>query len=247
MMAEYIYGINPVFEVLRARRRRIHRAYLQEGLATSPRLKKLAELLKAQALPLEQVSKQRLFQLCASKEHQGCLLQTTSYPYVSGESLLDQARLLLLDNVEDPQNVGAILRSAEVFGWSAVLLSAKGVPAIYPSVVKASAGATEYLRIARDHAANVYVKKLQALGYSVLALDQRGKQDIMTLPKHVFSKLLLVIGGEHRSVGQYILNQAQYVVSIGQRGRVQSLNASVAAGIAMFMLGAAAPPASQRS
>jgi len=237
MTQEYIHGVNPAFEVIRARRRRIHKAYLQDGVDASGRMKKMAVLLESIAVPAVRATKQQLFRLCRSTEHQGVVLETDPYPYVSFESLADCPRLLLLDNVEDPQNVGAILRSAEVFGWKDVLLSAKGVPDIYPSVVKASAGATEHLLICRDHAANAYVKLLLAKGYTIVALDEHGPEDIGPVRKLAIEKLLLVIGGEHRSVGQHILNQARHVVGLRQRGRIQSLNASVAAGIALFLLG----------
>lgn len=239
MMEEYIYGVNPAWEVIRSRRRRVHKAYLPERIAVSGRMKKLAALAASRSIPLVHATKQQLFQLCGSTEHQGIVLATDPYPYEALESMINYPRLLLLDNVEDPQNVGAILRSAEVFGWEAVLLSAKGVPAVYPSVVKASTGATEYLRIARDHAANAYVKQLLTKGYTIVALDEHGREDITVIRNQVFEKLLLVIGGEHRSVGQHILNQARHIVGIHQQGRIQSLNASVAAGIALFVLGAA--------
>ncbi|MBU4200811.1 MAG: RNA methyltransferase [Verrucomicrobia bacterium] len=247
MAEEYIHGMNPAFEVIRARRRRIHKAYLQEGAEASARMKKLASMLETLAVSMERVTKQRLFQLCKSSEHQGIVLTTDSYPYVPFESLLTCPRLLLLDNVEDPQNVGAILRSAEVFGWEAVLLSAKGVPEVYPSVVKASAGASEHLRIARDCPANAYVKELLEQGYILVALDEHGKEDIQAIRDRAPEKLLLVIGGEHRSVGQHILNQARHIVGIPQKGRIQSLNASVAAGIALFVLGKKAGSSSEAS
>ncbi|NLB60634.1 MAG: RNA methyltransferase [Lentisphaerae bacterium] len=237
MVVEHIYGMHPAFEVLRARRRRVQRAYLQEGLrAQAARIQQLTALLAAAGVPIERLPKQRLGQLCRSAEHQGVVLVADPYPYVALESIWDEPRLLLLDNVEDPQNVGAILRSAEVFGWQAVLLSARGVPEVYPSVVKAAAGATEHLRVARDHAANIYVKLLLARGFTLLALDAHGRDDIALLSQRAYAKLLLVIGGEHRSVGQHILNQAHHVAGIPQKGRIRSLNASVAAGIALCML-----------
>jgi 23S rRNA (guanosine2251-2'-O)-methyltransferase len=237
MVEEYIHGMNPAFEVLRSRRRKIHRAYLQDGPAPSGRMKRLAALLGELAAPVERVTKQKLFQLCRSAEHQGIVLVTDPYPYVTFESLLASPRLLLLDNVEDPQNVGAILRSAEAFGWDAVLLSARGVPEIYPSVVKASAGASEYLRITRDHPANAYIKRLRELHFTIVALDENGRESISVIRENPPAMLVLVIGGEHRAVGQFILNQAQHVVGIPQRGKIRSLNASVAAGIALFALG----------
>ena len=237
MAEEYIYGVNPAFEVMHARRRRIHQAYLLDSLQASGRMRKVATLLESRAVPISRATKQQLFRLCGTTEHQGMVLATDPYPYAAFDSLMACPRLLLLDNVEDPQNVGAILRSAEVFGWKSVLLSAKGVPAVYPSVVKAAAGATEHLQITRDHAANAYVRQLLAQEYVLVALDEHGKEDIQVIRDQVHGKLLLVIGGEHRSVGQHILNQARHIVGIRQQGRIQSLNASVAAGIALFMLG----------
>jgi 23S rRNA (guanosine2251-2'-O)-methyltransferase len=105
-------------------------------------------------------------------------------------------------------------------------------------VVKVSAGATEFLDIAKDTSANSYVRRAQEKGYQVLALDASGKVDIRTVRTQLSDKVLVVIGGEDRSVGQFILNAADFVVSIGQRGRINSLNASVAAGIALYALGA---------
>ncbi len=168
--------------------------------------------------------------------HQGVVLETDPYPYASLGALQGAGRLLLMDNVEDPQNVGAILRSAEIFGWRDVLLANRGVPEIYPSVVKASSGATEHLRIARDRTATDYVRALLPLGFTLAALDARGSDALEPLGARPPAKLLLVIGGEHRAVGQHILNQAHYRLRIPQRGRITSLNASVAAGIALYTL-----------
>lgn len=235
--SDIIYGINPAFEVLRAGRRPVRRAWLAAGAADSPRLRKLAEMLAAAGAPVERVNREVVARHCRSPEHQGVALETAPYPYAPLTDLLAARRLLLLDNVEDPQNVGAILRSAEVFGWSNVLLANKGVPEIYASVVKASAGATEHLNICRECTANGYARQALAAGFQLLALDSKGRDDLTRIAGARLEKILLVIGGEHHAVGQYILNQAQYVVGIPQRGKTTSLNASVAAGIALFLLG----------
>jgi len=234
---EYIYGINPVFEVVRAGRRKVYEAYLNRAAAHQSRLRKLAGYLEKSAIPVELVDKQRLADLSKhSKDHQGVILKTSPYPYTASETLWGRPRLLLLDNVEDPHNVGAILRSAEIFGFDSILLSSKGVPDIYPSVVKVSAGATEFLEIAKDATANSYVRAAISEGYQVLALDGSGKTDVGAVRSELADKVLVVIGGEDTSVGQYILNNADHVVSIGQRGRINSLNASVAAGICLYAL-----------
>lgn len=239
-----VYGVNPVFEVLLAGRRRISCAYLGET-ARNPRIRKLELFLAEKGVAVQRVDKGRLNDLVRTREHQGVALECSPYPYVPFESLLASPKLLLLDNVEDPHNVGAILRSAEVFGFDSVLLPVRGVPDIYPSVVKASAGATEHLKIAKERSANRYVQAAAEQGFQVVALDADGDTGLQKLASLRIEKLLLVIGGEEKSVGQFILNQAQYVVRIEQRGRINSLNASVAAGICMFAL--SNPPSEQPS
>lgn len=238
MHAEYIYGINPAFEIVRAGRRRIYCAYIAETMRTAGRTDKLLELLKKAGARTEFINKGRLFDLCRTTEHQGVVVEAAPYPYASFAELLNQDRILLLDNLEDPQNIGAILRSAEVFGWRHVLLSSRGTSEIYPSVVKASAGATEYLQIARDHSANYYVREAIKNDWTIVALDGAGKTALGELEIQPESRVVLVIGGEHRGVAQLILNTAHYVVKIPLRGRISSLNASVAAGIAMYLMNA---------
>jgi 23S rRNA (guanosine2251-2'-O)-methyltransferase len=233
---EYIYGINPSFEVVRAGRRRISGAYISESSSGNPRIKKLLHVFEKYQVPVEWVDKRRVMDLSGSKEHQGVVLKTATYPYAKFEDLIGQSRWLLLDNVEDPHNVGAILRSADIFGFQAVLMPVKGVPEIYPSVVKVSAGASEFLQICREMSSNAYVRKAREHGYRVIALDAAGKTEPGVIAAADPGRMLLVIGGENRSVGQFILNQADDVVGIPQHGRINSLNASVAAGIAMYAL-----------
>ena len=234
---EFVYGLNPAFEVLRAGKRRVFAAHLNEGMRENSRVKKLVGLLERNEAEIEWADKGRLMQLSGSRDHQGVVLKTTLYPYAEFTDLLGVPRMLLLDNVEDPHNVGAILRSAEVFGFTSVCLPKKGVPEVYPSVVKVSTGATEFMKICRDDSANGYARKAAEAGYRIAALDMAGKASLREVAVANHEKLLLVIGGEDRSVGQFILNMAEDVVGIEQQGRVNSLNASVAAGIAMFALG----------
>ena len=132
------------------------------------------------------------------------------------------------------------MRSAEIFGFQGVCLPSRGVPEVYPSVVKVSSGATEFMQIARDASANQYARKAAEEGYQIAALDMNGDTTLDTLRAAAPEKLLLVIGGEDKSVGQFILNMADHIIGIPQFGRVNSLNASVAAGIAMHALGGSA-------
>jgi len=233
---EYLYGFNPVFEAIRSGRRKFIRAFINQSLSDNKRIEKFVKLCRQNNIPVESVDKGKLIQLCNSRDNQGVVLYCSHYPYISFEKTLESNRLLLIDNVEDPHNVGAILRSAEIFGFKNVLLPRKGVPDVYPSVVKVSSGATEFMNITKEHFANSYAKKAKEDGYSIVVLDAKGDVEINDLPDSATKKMLLVIGGENKSVGQFIINMADYIVKINQLGKINSLNASVAAGVAMFAL-----------
>lgn len=233
---EWLYGLNPAFEVLRAGRRRVHRLILNTSARGQARLKKLARYAERLRVPLVWYEKGRLTDLCRTSEHQGAVLEVSPFPYASAAEFLQEPRSILLDNVEDPHNVGAILRSAEIFGFRAAGLPAKGVPGVYPSVVKASAGASEHLVIHRPTHSVAAGKAALEAGYFVAALDRRGNITLDELAERNPQKLLLVIGGEDQSVGQFLLNESHAILSLPQSGRITSLNASVAAGIALWSL-----------
>lgn len=245
LTTDVLYGLNPAFEAVLAGRREIRRALLSRSASANPRLQKLAALLESRGVPVQWSEKGRLIDVCQSHEHQGVVLETGPYPYVTADELLalPSPRLVLLDNLEDPHNVGAIIRSAEVLGYSGVLLPNRGVPHVLPSVVKASAGATEHLRICCAGGVTAYVTAARERDFTLVALDAHGTQSLAEVVAAAPERLLLVCGGEDRGVGQYILNQAQFVVRIPQRGRLSSLNASVAAGIALHALSCCSDPA----
>ena len=174
--------------------------------------------------------------MSTSTEHQNVVLKVSRYPYVPFSECFQADRVLLLDNVEDPHNVGAILRSAEVFGFHHILIPTKGVPEIYPSVAKVSAGAVEFLKIARDCNSVTYVQKALEAGFTVAALDAKGTVNLDTFAEKPTTPLLVVIGGEDKGVGQYILNHASLTLAIPQSGHINSLNASVAASLTLYAL-----------
>ncbi len=233
---EYVYGINPAFEVMRGAKRKVYAAYVSESSARNPRMKKLVDYLERSEVPLEWVEKGRVKDLSGSKDNQGVVLKCGVYPYVPFDEILGAEKIMLLDHVEDPHNVGAILRSAEIFGFNRVLLPIRGVPDIYPSIVKVSAGATEFMHLCKDANANTYIKRLQEAGYAVISLDASGDADPHTLKERLDRPFVLVIGGEDKGVGPFVLKQSDYIMGITQQGRLNSLNASVAAGIAMYAL-----------
>ena len=231
---EYLYGLHPVAEAIRAGRRQCLELLL-DGHAAPDRFNEVQRLAHQQQIPTRITHKQELFQHTQTKQHQGVALRATPFPFADlDDGIFEVPRLLLLDNIEDPRNAGAILRSADLFGFHTILLPLRGATGIYPSVVKTSAGAAEHLQIV--HAANStrYVKRAKSAGYRVVALDMNGPIHLEDVPRLDPKPLLLVIGGEDKRIGQFILNEADMVAKIPQTGHVNSLNASVAAGIALY-------------
>lgn len=236
-MSEFLYGINPVFEAIRAGRRQLVRLYLNQGSEQNPRLRKLAQVAEKYQVAIEPVDKSRLFDLCQTREHQGCVLEAGSFPYTPFAEVLGENRLLLLDNIEDPHNVGAIARTAEALGWRNLLLPRRGCPLLLPSVVKAAAGACEFLQVAVNCAGNQYVKIALDEGYTVVSLDASGQTPLEEVKTLQVEKMLLVVGGENTGVSQFILNNSTHIAAIKQTGKINSLNASVAAALALYLLG----------
>lgn len=236
-MSEYFYGINPAFEVIRAARRPLQHLYLNRGSENNPRLKKLVLLAQKNQIPVSWVDKAQLFDLCQTREHQACVLEAGSFPYTPFAEMLGARRLVLLDNIEDPHNIGAIARTAEALGWKNLLLPRRGCPLLIPSVVKSAAGACEFLNVAVNCASNQYVKIALAEGYTVVSLDGSGPITLAQVQEAQHQKLLLVVGGENTGVSQFILNNSSCVAAIPQAGYINSLNASVAAALALYLLG----------
>ncbi len=229
----FVYGCNPAFEVIRSGKRKIESALICKSSMKSPRIKKLIEVLERKEIPYETAERGRLIDICESHDHQGVVLYCSPLKIVDLETVLSYSRVILLNNVEDTHNVGAVLRSAEIFGFTGVLLPQKGSPEIYPSVVKVSAGATEFLEICNGHSVTRYLAQAKDEGFTIVSLDGKGKSNFSEVKKKGFEKILLVLGGEDKGVGQFVLNSSDYVCAIEQYGKINSLNASVAAGIAM--------------
>jgi len=231
---ENLYGIHPVQEALRAGRRASVELQLDEK-APASRFGELEALASRAGVPVHRCSKHELFESCGSRQHQGAVLISSSYPYAElTDDIYRRERLLLLDNIEDPRNAGAILRSAHLLGFQTVLMPLKGGSGVYPSVVKTSAGASEHLEIVRAANSNKYFQRAREAGYRTVVLDAAGDVPLREVPVSDGRPLLLVMGGEDRRVGQYLLNEADVVARIPQRGEINSLNASVAAGIALY-------------
>jgi len=232
---EVLYGVHPVQEALRAGRRSCHQVWLDER-APADRFDAIRTLAEERGINVRTSTKQRLFDLCGTRQHQGMVMEASTYPYAPlTDEIFTRPRLLLLDNIEDPRNGGAILRSAHLFGFTTLLLPMKGGAGIYPSVVKTSAGASEHVDVIREANSNRYFQRARKAGYRTVVLDMQGRDGLKSVPVDSPEPLFLVLGGEDKRVGQFILNEADVVARIPQQdSSINSLNASVAAGIALF-------------
>jgi 23S rRNA (guanosine2251-2'-O)-methyltransferase len=234
---EWIYGRRPVMEVLRAQRRHIYEVVLPGGGRDSPDVAEMRQ--RAGGIPLRTMGRAELDALSDGGHHQGTAVRVGGYPYVSLEQIVHdvreqpQALVLLLDHIEDPQNVGALLRTAEAAGVTGVLLPEDRAAAITPAVVRASAGAAEFLRVARTVNLVRAMKELQEAGAWLAGLDLgEGARPYMEIDFR--GRMGVVVGAEGEGLGRLVRETCDFIAEIPMRGRVASLNAGVAGGIVLF-------------
>ncbi len=239
-MTETIIRRNPVLEALRGSRRELYLLWLQEGL--EPKLAApLLAAAQARRVPVKQASKQKLGQLAQDSSHQGVVLEAGAYQYAEvGEMLAlaaekgERPLLLLLDLLHGPQNIGQLLRTAEIVGVHGVIMQDRRAPEITPAVVQFSAGATEHLLIAQVTNLVQTIKQLQAEGVWVAGMDmgagarQPGEIDL-NLP------LAIVVGHEGEGLRRLVRQSCDFIVELPMRGRVQSLNAAVAGSVLLYL------------
>jgi 23S rRNA (guanosine2251-2'-O)-methyltransferase len=220
-----LYGRNPVREALRARRRRIEAVWATERAAREPWL--------AQARP-RIVDAGEIERRAGSPDHQGVCAEAGGYPYVGAAELLAAAEpfVVALDELQDPQNLGAIARTAECAGATGLVICERRAAAVTPAVAKASAGAVEHLRIARVRNLADFLGEAKALGcwcYGAAA-DAPTSYD----QPDYSGGVVLVLGGEGTGLRPRVAKSCDALVSIPLRGRTESLNASAAAAVLVY-------------
>jgi 23S rRNA (guanosine2251-2'-O)-methyltransferase len=238
-MKRLLLGPRSVSEALRGQAGELSVIYV--GDAGRRELAELVELARERRVVVEARTPEELDRLAKGERHQGVLAIGGSYPYLSFEELADELPelpfLVALDEITDPHNFGAIVRSAVAFGAHGVLTLKQRAAPVTPVVVRASAGATEHARIARvTNLANT----LQALakeGYDVIGLAAEGADDLRALGPRT-RPTCLVVGSEGHGLRRLVRERCTQLVRIPMDGPIASLNASVAAGIALYALSA---------
>lgn len=221
-----LYGRNPVHEALRAGRRRIERVWATERAARETWLRELPAV--------QIVGSGEIESRCGSPDHQGICAEAGGYPYAGAAELLAVADpfLVALDELQDPQNLGAICRSAECAGATGVILCERRAAAVTPAAAKASAGAVEHLRIARVRNLADFLADAKAAGCWCYGAD--GESATRYDEPDYAGGVVLVLGGEATGLRPRVAGACDALVSLPLRGRIQSLNASAAAAVLMY-------------
>jgi 23S rRNA (guanosine2251-2'-O)-methyltransferase len=234
-MTEVIFGRNAVREALLAGGR-VRHLLVSKSAKQGPDLLELLDLARSEGVPLHFVDKERLDRL--AEHHQGVVAEVKGYPYSDVDEILGEAAarredplILILDNVQDPQNFGTLLRTAEAIGVHGVIIPKRRSVEITPAVERASAGAVEHLRIARVPNLPAVIEDLKRRNIWVAAVETGGT---LYSEANLTGPLALVLGSEGQGVGRLVRERCDFVVSLPMRGRVSSLNVAIAGSVVLY-------------
>lgn len=237
-MSEYIWGRNPITETLQAGRR-VKRILLAEGLRETPAIESIVHEAERQNIPVEMVTRNRLDQLSHGAVHQGCMAQVEERKYVDIDDILDYAQqkneapfLLILDAIQDVNNLGSLLRTAEAAGVHGVIIPEHRAAEINATVVKTSAGATEHMLIAQETNITRSIDILKRQNIWVVGLA--GEAQTLYTKANLTGALALVVGNEGKGLGRLVREHCDVLIKLPMYGHVNSLNAAVAGSIALY-------------
>jgi 23S rRNA (guanosine2251-2'-O)-methyltransferase len=235
---EILYGIHPVFEALKAGRRDFFEVYIAKD-KTSKRIDKLVAIAESMKIPVERVEPLTLKSMTGTDLHQGLGVRTGPFPISGISDIFDGVRsndanhlLLLLDNIMDPHNLGALIRTALCVGVDGIIIPKdRSVPPT-PAVSKASAGALEHIRLVRVTNMVNTIKALKEKGLWIAGMEKTSDKSIFL--SDLTGPVAIVIGGEEKGMRPLVKKHCDFLMSIPQTGQVNSLNASVAGAVVMY-------------
>ena len=237
-MKEFVYSRNAVYETLRARRRDVFKIQIAEGAQEKGRLVEILKMAKERRIPVEKAQRTRLDKV--HQHHQGVVAEVSGYSYSDLVDILELANqrneppfILLLDSLNDPQNFGTLLRTAETIGVHGVIIPLAHTVEVTPAVVNASSGATEHLLIARSNLAQA-IDALKEAEVWIVGLDQTGEK-LEPNSRHLRGALGLVVGSEGEGIRPLVRSKCDIVLKLPMRGKIESLNAAVAGSVALYL------------
>ncbi|PYX05090.1 MAG: 23S rRNA (guanosine(2251)-2'-O)-methyltransferase RlmB [Acidobacteria bacterium] len=232
----FIYGINAVTESLKAR----GRSFAWVGVAKERhdlRLQRVVDECRRQGIALRFVSRPELDRMAGNNAHQGVVAVTSAKQYNDLDDVVAAKRgqfslVVVLDGVEDPHNLGAILRTADAAGADGVVIPERRAAGVTPTVTKASAGASEHLPIAKVTNIGRTLEELKSKNLWIVGLDERAPQNYDSLDYKM--DCAIVLGAEGKGVHELVRKKCDFLISIPMLGKVSSLNVSVAAGVMLY-------------
>ncbi len=238
MADDTIAGVHPVYEALISGERVIERIHVVRGTHAG-RLRHVLEEAEARRIPIRRENRDVLDRLASGSVHQGIVAISGSRAYVSLEALIERrtpggepSLFVVLDEVQDPHNLGAVIRTAETAGATGVVVTERHSAPLSEAVSKASAGALEHLPVARVPNLVSALKGMKEKGVWVVGLDPEAETPWTAFDYSV--PVALVLGGEHRGIRRLVREQCDVRVHLPVRGKVASLNVSVSAGVALY-------------
>lgn len=227
-----VYGKNVIKEAIFAKRP-IYQLYVDEKMNDHHFIK----FLKDKRISYQEVSKDKLFQLAKDHVHQGVVADLKDYEHVELEDLLKSEslkRFIILDGIEDPHNLGAIMRTAEATKLDAIIMSKKGQVPLNATVAKVSSGAIEHVPVALVSNINQAIELLKKHHVWVVGTDGNTEKTFYDLPKDV--SLAIVLGNEGEGMRHLVKQNCDFLVKIPMYGKINSLNVSVAAALMMYQM-----------
>ncbi|PLS15522.1 23S rRNA (guanosine(2251)-2'-O)-methyltransferase RlmB [Bacillus sp. M6-12] len=235
MSEEYIIGRNPVLEALRSERE-INKIWIAEGSQKSQG--QLIAMAKDRNVLVQVVPRRKIDQM-AEGNHQGVVAHVAAYTYAEMDDLFARAEsrneapfFLLLDEIEDPHNLGSIMRTADAVGAHGIIIPKRRAVGLTATVAKASTGAIEYIPVVRVTNMAMAVEELKGRGVWIVGTDAKGTDDYRNMDGKM--PIGLVIGSEGKGMGRLIKEKCDFLIRMPMVGKVTSLNASVAASLLMY-------------
>jgi len=236
---EWVIGRNPVLEALTAGLP-VKAAYVAEGAERDDRLREILKLAAERSMPMLLVTRREMDRLTHDAVHQGVAIQLPAYEYAHPDDLLaaalesdTEALVVALDSIQDPRNLGAIIRSAAAFGAHGVIIPERRSAGMTASAWKTSAGAAARIPVARATNLNRALESYSKAGFTIVGLAGEGDTDIAGIPG-VDGPLVVVVGSEGDGLARLVREHCDHLVSIPIASKVESLNAGVAASIALY-------------
>jgi 23S rRNA (guanosine2251-2'-O)-methyltransferase len=235
---DVIFGRNPVMEAIKSGKE-IEKIYVSK--TAKGNISKIINLAKEAGIVVSTTDNETLSKLAGSQNHQGIVALSAVYQYFEVEDLLEYAEqkkekpfLLILDEITDPHNLGAIIRSAEAFGVHGIIIPKRRAVGVNATVVKTSAGAVEHMKIAKVSNINNTIRNLKERGLWIVGTDVNGGKSFEEIDYDF--PVALVIGNEGKGVSKLVLQNCDFVVKIPMKGKINSLNASVAASLLIYQV-----------